>query len=161
MMNRSFSDLTVIEILALAVKVEENNAERLQALVDYYTDFDKELKKNFTRMKEEELQHLKLLKKKWQERYGDQPIPVIDEYHIKELVEVIDVKHGEHLIFDDLTLDDAKSMVIEMEKGAYMFYLKAAGAVEDQDVKNLLSELASFEYQHLERVPALFSDQEN
>ena len=160
-MIRSFSDLTVIEILALAIKVEKNNAERLQALVDYYTDYDEELKKNFTRMKEEELQHLKLLKQKWWERYRDQPIPVIDEDHIKEVVEAIDVKHGEHLIFDDLTLDDAKNMVIEMEKGAYMFYLRAAGAVEDQDVKNLLSELASFEYQHLERVPALFSDQEN
>lgn len=160
-MIRSFSDLTVIEILALAVKVEKNNVERLQALVDYYTDYDEELKKNFTRMKEEELQHLKLLKQKWCERYGDQPIPVIDEDHIKEVVEAIDVNHGKHLIFDDLTLDDAKSMVIEMEKGAYMFYLRAAGAVEDQDVKNLLSELASFEYQHMERVPALFSDQEN
>ena len=160
-MIRSFSDLTVIEILALAVKVEKNNAERLQALVDYYTDYDEELKKNFTRMKEEELQHLKLLKQKWWERYGDQPIPVIDEDHIKEVVEAIDVNHGEHLIFDDLTLDDAKRMVIEMEKGAYMFYLRAAGAVEDQDVKNLLSELASLEYQHLERVPELFSDQEN
>jgi len=157
-MNRSFSDLTVIEILALAIRVEENNAERLQALVDYYTDFDKEVKKNFARMKEEELQHLELLKKKWQEKYGDQPILKIDEFHIKEIVEAIDVRHGEHLIFDDLTMDDVKSMVTEMEKGAYMFYLKAAGAVEDQDVKALLSELASFEYQHLEKVPALFSE---
>lgn len=160
-MKRSFSDLTIIEIIALAVKVEENNAERLQALVDYYTDFDEELKNNFAIMKEEELQHLKLLKKKWWERYGDKPIPVIDEYHIKEVVEAIDVTHGEHLIFDDLTLNDAQNMLIEMEKGAYMFYLKAAGAVEDQDIKNLLSELASFEYQHLEKVPTLFSNRSN
>ncbi len=160
-MKRSFNDLTVIEILALAVKVEENNAERLQALVDYYTNFDNELKKNFAIMKEEELQHLKLLKKKWRERYGDQPVIEINEYDIKEVVEAIDVNHGEHLIFDDLTLDDAKSMVLEMEKGAYMFYLKAAGAVEDQDVKNLLSELASFEYQHIEKVPTLFTDKGN
>jgi len=160
-MNRSFSDLTVIEILALAIRVEENNAERLQALVDYYTDFDKEVKKNFARMKEEELQHLKLLKKKWQDKFGDQPILKIDEFHIKEIVEAVDVIHGEHLIFDDLSMDNVKSMVIEMEKGAYMFYLKAAGAVEDQDVKTLLSELASFEYQHLEKVPALFSERKN
>jgi len=136
-MKRSFDDLSTTEILALAVKVEENNAERFQALMDFYTDYDEELKMNFNRLKTEELQHLKLLKQKWQERYGDRLIPEIDEYQIKEVVEAIDVDHGEHLIFDDFTLDDAEKMVSEMEKRAYLFYLRAAGATEDQDIKDL------------------------
>ena len=160
-MKRLFHDLTLAEILALAVKIEGNNAERFQSLVDYYTDYDEVLVENFKKFKQEELEHKKLLKQKWREKFGDRPIPEIDEEHIKDVVEAIDVNHGEHLIFDDLTSEDIKNMVIRMEKSAYLFYLKAAGAADDLDIKNLLSELAGFEYEHIQKVPKILSEKYN
>jgi rubrerythrin len=152
-MKRSFRDLTLEEILALAIRVEENNAARIQSLEELYADYDRDLQKYFHRLRLEELDHKRLLERKWEERFGDRPLPEIDEGDIREVVEAVDVFHGEHLLFDDFTPDLALVMIHNTETAAYLFYLKAAAAVEDMEIKNLLSELASFEFQHMENVP--------
>lgn len=46
-------------------------------------------------------------------------------------------------------------MIHNAETAAYLFYLKAAAAVEDMEIKTLLSDLASFEFKHMENVPRL------
>ncbi len=63
-MKRSIFDLSPQEILALAIRVEENNAERLQSLVDLYADYDEGVSEYFSKLKQEELQHRTLLEEK-------------------------------------------------------------------------------------------------
>lgn len=152
-MKRSIFDLSPQEILALAIRVEENNAERLQSLVDLYADYNEGVSEYFSKLKQEEHRHRGLLKEKWSESYGDQKLPEINENNVREVVEAVEVENGEHILFDDIALNEALKMVYDSETAAYLFYLQAATAVKDMNVKNLFSELARMEFSHMESIP--------
>jgi len=157
---KNFHDLAVPEILALAINVEENNARRFKTFFALYADDDAPLHAYFHQLYLEELEHKKLLEQKWSERFKNAPFPQIDEHSIKEVIEAVDVAHGEHEIFDDLTVEQVLHIVKEMENRAYLFYLKAAAAVEDMEIKNLLSDLGRFEHSHLENIPPVKRENE-
>lgn len=89
--------------MALAIRVETNNAARIQSLEEWYTDYDLNLQEYFKRLYHEELDHKRLLERKWEERFGDQSLPEIQEQDVREVVEAVDVFHGEQHLFDDLT----------------------------------------------------------
>jgi len=152
-MKHLFKDLSLEEILALAVQIESNNAERLQTIADLYSDYDKSIQKYFEAIKLEELNHKRFIEDLWVKKLGDKPIPIVSEDIVNDVIEAFDVDSGEHFIFDDVTLENAHGMVEKAEREAYLFYLKAAAVVEDMEVKNLLSELAAIEYGHMVNIP--------
>lgn len=152
-MKKSVQDLSLEEILTLAIRIEENNAERLQSLVDLYMDYDDDIRDYFSKLKQEELDHKTLLLEKWSEKYGTKEMPDIDEEDVREVIEAVELENGEHILFDDITLDEVYKMVHNAETEAYLFYLKAATVVKDMDVKNLFSDLARMEFKHLENIP--------
>jgi rubrerythrin len=151
-MKRYIETLTLEEILALAIKVEENNAERLKILSEGYTDYNPELNNFFESMRKEELLHRKVLLDLWVKKYGDKLRPDVNEIEIKGVIEAVDVDHGEHFLFDDLNIDKAIELVHQAETQAYTFYLKAAATVDDMDIKTLFSRLASYEYEHMNNI---------
>jgi len=150
---RKISDLSIPEILTLAINVEKNNAERLKTFLNLFTDYDPNLRSYFNQLYLEELEHKQILEQKWSDRFRNAPFPEINEDSIEGIIEAFDVNHGEHEIFDDLTVNQVMTIIREMENNAYLFYLKAAAAVDDMEIKSLLSDLARFEHSHLENIP--------
>jgi rubrerythrin len=69
---------------------------------------------------------------------------------IKEVVETVDVEHGEHQLFDDISIEDAFRIARKSEMHAREFYLQAAKSVSDRDSKDLFNELAEFENSHVQ-----------
>lgn len=150
---RKFYGLSIPEILALAIKVEKNNAERLKTFLNLFADYDPNLQSYLHQLYLEELEHKKILEQKWLDRFRNTPFPEIYENCIEGVIEAFDVSHGEHEIFDDLTVDQTMTIIRDMEKSAYLFYLRAAAAIDDMEIKSLLSDLARFEHSHLENIP--------
>jgi rubrerythrin len=149
-LKRSIIDLSLQEVFALAIEIEKNNAERFKVLAEMYLNFDEKLYLYFNGLAKEELEHLAILNLRWQTKYGSQPIPQVDEMEIKEVVETVDVEHGEHQLFDDISREDAFRIARNAEIHAREFYLQAAKSVNDRDSKDLFNELAEFENSHVQ-----------
>jgi rubrerythrin len=143
-------DLSLQEVFALAIEIEKNNAERFKVLAEMYLNFDEKLYSYFNRLEKEELEHLAILNLRWQTKYGSQPVPQVEEMEIKEVVETVDVEHGEHQLFDDISIEDAFRIARKSEMHAREFYLQAAKSVSDRDSKDLFNELAEFENSHVQ-----------
>lgn len=149
-MSRTFESLTISEILSLAIFIEESNAQRLRTFSEMYEGYNDSVCQYFKKMEQEELLHKSILESKWKEIFKDKPLEEIPESTVRETIEAVDLFTGEHAIFDDVNVQEAIEMVKQAESDAYHFYLKAAAATDELDLKNLLSELARLEYEHLQ-----------
>ena len=149
-MKRSIKDLSLQEILSLAMEIEKNNAQRFKVLAEMYLNFDEKLYSYFNGLEKEELDHLAILNLRWQTKYGPLPVPRVNKMEIKEVIETVDVEHGEHQLFDDISIEDAFRIARSAEIHAREFYLQAAKSVNDTDLKNLFNELAEFENSHVQ-----------
>jgi rubrerythrin len=157
-MTRSIADLTAQEIIAFAIDTEKNNAERYDVFSNLYSDYNSDIHELFLQLKKEELQHLKVLQNKWLQKYGDAALPDVKEYEVVEVIEAIDLNHGEHLLFDDVLLKDAVQMALISEKSARLFYNIAAATTPDSELRTLFMELEEFEIGHVNRLEMLIND---
>jgi rubrerythrin len=149
-LRRKFEDLDLHEVLALAAAVEEANTMRFTTLAELYDGYDQELHELFTHLREEEIRHTKILHDEWQRRFRDRPKPAISESEIEGVVEAVDLEHGEHAIFDDLTRESALRLVRASEFAARRFYEAAAERCPDPGLKALYLDLAAMEDGHVE-----------
>jgi rubrerythrin len=154
-MKRSFQSLSDIEVMAVAIDVERNNAGRFQALADTYIDYNEELYRFFKSMAEEEVEHEEVLEKMWKEKFADESKPDIGENDIEDVIEAVDMEHGEHLLFDDVKLQDAMQMVYKAETTARKFYQLAAQSATDKNLKKLYEQLAELENGHVDNIELL------
>lgn len=145
---KKFNELGQKEVLALAMEIERNNAVRLESLSELYQDIRSEVATFFNEMREEELEHLGALMALWQELHGDELPPVVDEMDISEVIEAVEVEDGEHVLFDDFTLQRAVNAVQRAEVQAEMFYRAAAASTDEVTLKTLFGELAELESTH-------------
>jgi rubrerythrin len=148
-LHRRFEELSREEVLALAISVEEANSSRFATLADMYDGYDADLHALFTRLRDEELRHAHMLEREWQRRFGDGPRPAIRESDVEAVIEAVDLEHGEHAIFDDLSRVDALRLVERSEQAAYRFYQDAAAASDDPELEALYLELAAMEKRHV------------
>lgn len=153
-MKRRFEDLSPEEVLALAIDVEQRNAERFETLADLYADYDAEVQELFLRLRDEERAHAARLEEAWSRRYGNAPKPQLGEEDVRGVVEAVDLEHGEHAIFDDLKVEDALGLARRAEEAAQAFYRRAATASRDDSLRGLYEELADFEAEHISAVDA-------
>jgi rubrerythrin len=151
-MKRKFKDLDVKEVLALAISVEDTNTQRFGTLADMYQDFDDELYKLFCTLRDEEVDHTRILNEEWKRRYGDEPKPAISESDIDDVIEAVDLEHGEHGIFDDLDRAGALKLVEISERNALNMYKRAAAESTDPGLKALYLDLAAMEEGHADAV---------
>ncbi len=152
MMQRSFNSLSAKEVLALAMDIEKNNAERFDSLANIYENYNKKLYHFFIELKYEELDHLILLDARWKEEFGAEPKPVINEMEINGVIEAVELNHGEHNLFDDITEEDALQIALKAERTARNFYLQAADLVEEDELRRIFLMLAEFENSHVEKL---------
>jgi rubrerythrin len=148
-MRRKFEDLNIREVLALAIAVEEANEERLGSLADFFCGHDEDLYSLFVKIRNDEVQHARILNNEWHRRFGDEPKPSLNENDVESVIEAVDVEHGEHAIFNDLTRDSALQLVIKSERSAKRFYKTSAKRCADPGLKALYLDLAAMEEGHI------------
>ena len=151
-MKRSLNSLSAKEVLALAIDIEKNNAERFETIANMYVDYDQNLYHFFMELKNEELDHLILLEARWRGEFGAYPRPLINEMDIEEVIEAVDLIHGEHNLFDDITKEEAMQIALKTERAARNFYMQAADLVEEEKIKSMFLMLAEFENSHVEKL---------
>ncbi len=149
---RSFSDLSPREVLALALDVERNNAQRIQKLADLHIGRDVAVQRVLLEMRDEELEHERMLEEVWRGRFGDEAKPPIKEIEVREVIEVVDVEAGMEFPLDETDVSDALDLVHRAELAAEAFYRGAAAATDDDELRALFSELADLEAAHINHV---------
>jgi rubrerythrin len=145
---RQFDQLDPREVLALAMDIERNNAARLATLANLYKGERIGIANFFADLRKEELEHLKTLQDFWEEQFGGEQPPEISEMDVTEVIEAVEIEHGEHLIFDDLEMVKAIHAVRQAEHQAEEFYRTASAAANDNAFKSLYSKLADLESSH-------------
>jgi len=147
-MARQFADLNPQEVLALAVNVEKRNAERMTTFAQMFMQYDPRVGEVFEELAAEEVQHQRLLEARYRERYGDQMLPVAEE-DVLEVVEAIDLEHGETYVFDDHTVRAALEVCLRAEQNAQLFYQEMIPRAPDEALRAVYVELANFEDDHI------------
>jgi rubrerythrin len=137
-----FSELTQPEILALAVSLEEEDAQILTAFADKLEATYPQQAEEFRRMRAEEDSHRRRLLDLYIERFGDH-LPLIRRQDVKGFVSRKPI-----WLTKSLTLSAAKKEVESMEVETRRFYEAAAKRSTDAGIRQLLGDLAEEERNH-------------
>lgn len=146
-MSRSFESLSPLEVLALAVNVEQANARRFRAFADVFQGYDAAVAARFQELAVEEDEHESLLTAQFRKRFGD-VIPVVEEVEVEGVIESVDVDDAEHLIFASLEPTRVYELALRAERGAQEFYKRAMAESTDEALSTLYRELAEMEDDH-------------
>jgi len=140
--QKSFSELTDREVLALAIQNEEEDGR-------VYREFAETLRADFPasahvfdEMAEEESGHRRQLLELFKERFGEH-IPLIRREDVRGFV-----RRRPVWMSNTFDIDAMRGRAESMEAEAANFYRKAAARSADPDVRKLLGDLAEIEAGH-------------
>ena len=149
---KSFSELSVQEILALAISAEEEDAR-------IYADFAEGLKgayptstKVFLEMAAEENEHRRRLIETYRSRFGEH-IQLIRRQDVRGFM-----RHEPPWMVRPLGLERVRKQAEVLEFEARRFYERAAAAASDAGVRKLLGDLAAAETSHVSLAQRLGSE---
>ena len=140
--QRSFSDLSDREVLALAIQNEEEDGRLYRDFVERLRDDFPASAKIFADMAEEENGHRQMLFNLYRERFGEH-IPLIRREDIRGFIRRPPVWMSE--TFD---IEAMRQRAELMEEEAANFYRRAAARTTDAGVRKLLGDLADIEAGH-------------
>lgn len=148
-MKRSFKQLTPVEVLALAISLEEEDARILQ-------EFARLLRPNYPKaaaeldeMRGEEDGHRHRLVELFRKKYGEE-IPLLHREDVKGFVRRDPISS-----IQPWDVARIRSYVALMELETGRFYSKAAATVTDAELRQLLGDLAEEERHHEARSATL------
>jgi erythrin-vacuolar iron transport family protein len=147
--QRSFSDLSDREVLALAIQNEEEDARIYRDFVERLRDDYPTSAKVFEEMADEENGHRQMLIDLYRERFGEH-IPLIRREDIRGFIRRPPVWMSQ--TFD---IDAMRERAESMEDEAENFYRRAAARTSDAGVRKLLGDLADIEAGHEAHARAL------
>jgi rubrerythrin len=142
--QKSFSELSEREILALAIQNEEEDGR-------IYRDFAERMREPypasagiFTGMADEENEHRRRLLELYQQRYGDH-IPLIRREDVRGFI-----RRKPVWMTSSFDVDAMRERARSMEEEAVNFYRRAAARSTDPAIRTLLGDLADVEAHHAE-----------
>jgi rubrerythrin len=140
--QKSFSELSEREILALAIQNEEEDGR-------IYRDFAERMREPypasagiFTGMADEENEHRRRLLELYQQRYGDH-IPLIRREDVRGFI-----RRKPLWMTETFDIEAMRHRAESMEEEAANFYRRAAQRTSDAAVRKLLGDLADIEADH-------------
>ena len=149
---RNFDSLSELEILALAISLEEED-ERV------YADFAEGLRKDFPAsaavfdgMRTEEQGHRRRLIEHYQQKFGEH-IPLIRRQDVKGFITRKPI-----WLVRPLGLDTVRKQAAAMEVESRRFYERASARTQDTGIRQLLDDLAAEERTHEDRAEELGKD---
>ena len=140
--QRSFSDLSDREVLALAIQNEEEDARLYRDFVERLRDDFPASAKVFAEMAEEENGHRQMLFELYRGRFGEH-IPLIRREDIRGFI-----RRKPVWMSGTFDIDAMRQRAESMEEEAANFYRRAAARTSDAAVRKLLDDLADIEAGH-------------
>src|SRR5689334_22412937 len=141
-MQKKFKDLTVREILALAVATEEEDGRIYGGFADGLRESYPATAEMFEGMREEEATHRDRLIAMFRERFGER-IPLIRRENVKGFI-----RRNPTWLVRPLGVNVARRQAEIMEMEAERFYHKAVARTTDASIRELLNKLADEERKH-------------
>jgi erythrin-vacuolar iron transport family protein len=141
-MMKRFTDLTEQEILALAISNEEEDERIYREFVNGLRERYPASAKVFGEMADEEVRHRSMLFDLYRAKFGEY-LPLIRRQDVKGFLH-----HRPLWLVRPLGLDEVRKYSENMEFETARFYRKAAQAVRDPSVRQLLDHLAQAEDEH-------------
>ncbi len=141
MSKRSFNSLTVPEILALAISLEEEDAHIYGEFARQLETKDKQAAERFRKMQRDEEEHKRRLTEMLLRRVKTPPFIRRDD-----VMGFVERKPLPSAGEKPVTWYERTALRMELE--TEMFYLRAAARADDPEVRMLLTELANVERQH-------------
>ncbi|MCD6374376.1 MAG: ferritin family protein [Caldisericaceae bacterium] len=143
---------TLKNLINVAIKQEQNSQKLYQKGLDLAQD--DETKKFFKRLRDEEVEHEKMLFNIRETELYDMDVEINDP----QLLEMAQSSHGSDDLYlpEDLTIADVLEIAMKRENMARIRYEKAARIAKDDEVKELLKNLANEEENHRLHVEKYF-----
>jgi rubrerythrin len=142
--QKSFSELTEREVLALAIQNEEEDGRIYREFAERMREAYPASAGIFTGMAEEENEHRRRLLELYQQRYGDH-IPLIRREDVRGFI-----RRKPVWLASSFDVDAMRERARSMEEEAVNFYRRAAARSTDPAVRTLLGDLADIEAHHAE-----------
>ncbi len=142
MPKKNFKDLTEREILALAIRLEEEDSRIYGDFADGLRESYPSTAKVFEEMQIEERKHSQSLLEMHQRRFGDH-IPLVRAQDVRGFVERRPV-----WLVRPLGINTVRKQVAIMEAETRRFYERALERITDAPTRKLLSDLIEIERQH-------------
>lgn len=142
MPKKNFKDLDEREILALAIRLEEEDSRIYGDFADGLRESYPSTAKVFEEMQIEERKHSQSLLEMYQRRFGDH-IPLIRAQDVRGFVERRPV-----WLVRPLGINSVRKQVEIMEAETRRFYERALERVTDAPTRKLLSDLIEIEREH-------------
>jgi rubrerythrin len=140
--QKSFSDLTDREVLALAIQNEEEDGRIYREFADRMRDDYPATTDIFIKMANEENEHRRMLLELFQQRFGDH-IPLIRREDVRGFI-----RRKPVWMSAGYDVDAMRVRAASMEAEAANFYRRAAARSTDPEVRKLLGDLADIEAEH-------------
>lgn len=147
MTKRSLAELSPQEILHVAMRVEERNAQIYENYATMFEWYEPEIARAFRELAEHEREHGRRLAQIYRERYGE-TTPELTDADIREIVEAPVFEDGEALIYDRARRRQAFEVGREAERRARAFYAGLAERIPDATLRALFRELSEIEAEH-------------
>ena len=143
---------TLKDLIEMAIKQEQNSQKLYQRGMDIAQD--DETKKFFKRLRDEEIEHEKMLFNIKETELYDMSVEINDP----QLLEMAQSSHGSDDLYlpEDLTIADVLEMAMKRENTARIRYERAAKIAREDEVKKLLNNLAREEETHRLHVEKYF-----
>ncbi len=142
MAKRSFKSLSALELLALAISLEEEDSRLLGQMTIVVRKKSPKLAKKIESLRKEEDLHRKRLTSLYRKQYGEH-IPLIRPAEISGFVERVDYRK-----LESMTPEKILEVIALMELETQRFYEKAASTTEHTAIRKLFSDLAEEEREH-------------
>lgn len=140
--QKSFSDLTDREVLALAVQAEEEDSRIYREMAEQLRAEYPASAVVFDRMAEEENEHRRMLLELFQERFGSH-LPLIRREDVRGFM-----RRKPMWMSPTFDIKAIRGRAASMEAEAANFYRRAAARSTDPKVRKLLGDLADIEAGH-------------
>lgn len=140
--QKSFSDLSDREVLALAIQNEEEDGRLYREFASMLANDFPASAAVFTEMADEENDHRSRLFSLFQQRFGD-TIPLIRRDDVRGFI-----RRKPVWLSQTFDMDAMRRRAESMEEEAANFYRRAAARTSDTAMRRLLDELADIESQH-------------
>ena len=147
-MARKINELTPKEVLALAIHLEQSNANRLRQFARSLDGHDETSARQFQELAEEEDHHEEWLTEKFKRRFTG-PIPSIEELEVPELMDAVEWDASENKILEDLKGKNVFQLALDLENRATKFYQEAETVEADKFLALLFRQLADMEQEHV------------
>lgn len=138
----AFSSLSELEILALAISSEEDDARIYRAFAKILREKYPASASVFDDMADVEQQHRNMLIGIFQERFGSD-IPLIRREHVRGFY-----ARRPMWLVENLPIEDIRAETERMERASAAFYEKSVQYVSDANTRKLLGDLADAERGH-------------